>query len=63
LLFTLRDSQRSLGIAHGGIRHRGLPGWVDEIDDKAQTVTITFFSNVDSKLFDELTMTDSKMVG
>jgi hypothetical protein len=45
------------------VRNRGFPGWIDEVDDKAQTVTITFFSNVDSGLFDELTMTDGKMVG
>jgi hypothetical protein len=36
------------------VRDRGLPGWIDEVDDDAQIVTITFFDNVDLKLFDEL---------
>ncbi|MDB5348405.1 MAG: hypothetical protein JWP89_6782 [Schlesneria sp.] len=36
------------------VRDRGLPGWIDEVDDDAQIVTITFFDNVDPKLFDEL---------
>ncbi len=36
-------------------RDRGLPGWVDNVDDKKQVVTITFFGGVDAKLFDELT--------
>jgi hypothetical protein len=37
------------------IRERGLPGWIDVVDDEAQVVTITFFGGVDPKLFDELT--------
>jgi hypothetical protein len=36
------------------IRERGLPGWVNAVDDKKQIVTITFFGGVDPKLFDEL---------
>jgi len=36
-------------------RERGLPGWIDAVDDEKQVVTITFFGSVDPKLFDELT--------
>jgi hypothetical protein len=37
------------------IRERGLPGWVDAVDDEKQIVTLTFFDGVDPKLFKELT--------
>ncbi|QDU25516.1 hypothetical protein ETAA8_05850 [Anatilimnocola aggregata] len=36
------------------IRDRGLPGWIDAVEDEPQIVTITFFGGVDPKLFDEL---------
>lgn len=36
------------------VRERGLPGWIDAVDDEAQTVTLTFFDNVDPSLFAEL---------
>ena len=36
------------------VRERGLPGWVEAVDDGQQIVTITFFSGVDPALFDEL---------
>jgi len=39
-------------------RERGLPGWVATVEDEPQLVTITFFGNVDPKLFDELTTKD-----
>jgi len=45
------------------IRERGLPGWVNAVDDDAQIVTITFFGGVDSKLLDELTLTNSDKIG
>ncbi len=45
------------------VRERGLPGWVEAVDDEAQVVTITFFGGVDQKLFDELTLTSSNKVG
>jgi hypothetical protein len=45
------------------VRNRGLPGWIEEVDDKAQTVAITFFSNVDPGLFSELAMIDGQSVG
>ncbi len=36
------------------IRERGLPGWVNAVDDEKQIVTITFFGGIDPTLFDEL---------
>ncbi|MFN0076975.1 MAG: hypothetical protein ACKVY0_10910 [Prosthecobacter sp.] len=39
-------------------RERGLPGWVTAVEDEPQLVTVTFFGNVDPKLFDELTRVD-----
>ncbi|MBB5032346.1 hypothetical protein [Prosthecobacter vanneervenii] len=40
------------------IRERGLPGWITEVDDEKQIVTVVFFDNVDPKLFDELKIKD-----
>ncbi|QDV22734.1 hypothetical protein Q31a_10200 [Aureliella helgolandensis] len=48
-------SHQQLMRHHNHIRERGLPGWVDAVDDESQVVTITFFGGVDPKLFDELT--------
>lgn len=40
------------------IRERGLPGWITSVDDEQEIITVTFFDNVDAKLFDELTIVD-----
>ncbi|CAN5908753.1 hypothetical protein BH11VER1_BH11VER1_09120 [soil metagenome] len=40
------------------IRERGLPGWVTTVEDEPQHVTLVFFGNVDTKLFDELSIKD-----
>ncbi len=45
------------------IRQRGLPGWVQSVDDEQQIVTITFFGGVDAMLFNELTHTNSEPLG
>ncbi len=37
------------------VRERGLPGWIDAVDDEPQIVTMTFFGGVDPQLFTELT--------
>ncbi len=56
----LDDTARQLAAAQQLERHRnlvrerGLPGWIDAVDDEPQTVTITFFDNVDPALFAEL---------
>lgn len=34
------------------IHQRGIPGWVDEVDDEASTVTVTFFDGIDLSLFE-----------
>jgi hypothetical protein len=36
------------------IRERGLAGWIDQVDDDTQVVTITFFGGVDPALFADL---------
>jgi hypothetical protein len=45
------------------VRDRGLPGWIDAVDDEAQIVTITFFDGVDPALFEELTAIDEEPHG
>lgn len=42
-----RQRERHLNF----IRERGIPGWVDAVDDKKQYVTITFFDGIDPALF------------
>lgn len=44
-------SARQLERHRTSIRDRGLPGWVDAVDDEKQIVTITFFEGIDPKLF------------
>lgn len=45
------------------IRERGLPAWIDAVDDKKQIVTMTFFDGVDPALFDELTIINPEPLG
>ena len=45
------------------VRDRGLPGWIEAVDDEKQIVTITFFDGVDRALFKELTGIDEKPHG
>jgi hypothetical protein len=58
------DAARALATAQqlelhrNYIRERGLPGWVTAVEDEPQFVTVTFFGNVDPKLFDELAIKD-----
>lgn len=60
----LDEPARAFATAHQLERHRlhtrerGLPGWVTAVDDEPQFVTVTFFGNVDPRLFDELTLKD-----
>lgn len=49
---------RQLEKHRNHLRERGLPGWVTAVDDKQQLVTVTFFSGVDPKLFDEVDRKD-----
>ncbi|MFM9195729.1 MAG: hypothetical protein ACKOWG_08310, partial [Planctomycetia bacterium] len=45
------------------VRDRGLPGWIDAVDDDRQIVTVTFFDVVDPRLFEELEGIDVKPHG
>ncbi|CAN5908770.1 hypothetical protein BH11VER1_BH11VER1_09130 [soil metagenome] len=44
-------------------RERGLPGWVTDVDDEKQIVTLTFFGGVDPKLFGEMKDINEKPQG
>lgn len=54
---------RQLERHRNHVRERGLPGWVEAVDDDAQIVTITFFGGVDPQLFEELTLTNPEPIG
>jgi len=45
------------------IRERGLPAWVQAVDDEKQIVTLTFFGGVDPKLFDEFKLINEEPFG
>jgi hypothetical protein len=45
------------------IRERGLPAWVDTVDDKKQIVTMTFFDSVAPALFEEMTNINPEPLG
>jgi hypothetical protein len=47
-----RERQLRKHLDH--IRQRGLPGWVDEVDNQNRIVTITLFDNVAGQLIEEL---------
>ena len=63
------EAARARATAHQLERHRqhtrerGLPAYVTAVDDDAQIVTLTFFSGVDPKLFDEIRNVDTNKVG
>ena len=65
----LDEPSRELATALQLARHRdhvhvrGLPGWIEAVDDEKQIVTITFFDGVDPGLFNELTGIDEKPHG
>lgn len=65
----LDEAARTCATAHQLERHRqhtrerGLPAYVTAVDDDAQIVTLTFFSGVDPKLFDEIRNVDTNKVG
>jgi len=54
---------RQLARHRDHVRDRGLPGWIDAVDDEKQIVTITFFDGVDPQLFRELEGIDEKPHG
>ena len=54
---------RQLERHRNHVRERGLPGWVQAVDDETQIVTITFFGGVDQKLLAELNGINSEPFG
>jgi len=54
------DESRQAATAHQlekhriHVRQRGLPGWIDAVDNEKRIVTITFFGGIDPRLFDDL---------
>lgn len=58
-----RATTQQLERHRNHIRERGLPGFVSAVDDDAQVVTITLFSGVAPKLFEELRGVDTNKVG
>ncbi len=60
LRIWLDEASRKLASSHqlerhrNYIRERGIPGWVDAVDDEKQIVTITFFDGIDPALFKDL---------
>ena len=44
-------SARQLERHRNHIRERGVPGWVNAVDDEKQIVTVTFFDGIDMTLF------------
>ena len=46
-------SDRQLERHRNHIRERGIPGWVDAVDDNKQVVTVTLFDGIDTSLFQD----------
>lgn len=45
--------QRQLEQHRLHIKYRGVPGWIDAVDNKNQIVTVTLFDNVDPQLLED----------
>jgi len=56
-------TSQQLEIHRLNIRERGMPGWVDAVDDEKQIVTITFFDGVDPTLFDDFEKINPEPLG
>jgi len=48
---------------HDHLHERGLPGWIEKVNDKAEVVTITFFDSFDPALFEELKVVNESPIG
>jgi len=65
----LDDESRQLASAqqmrrhHDHMRERGLPGWIESVDDAAEVVTITFFDTFDPALLDDLKLVHEPTIG
>ncbi len=58
-LATMQQTKRH----HDHMRERGLPGWIESVDDAAEIVTITFFDTFDPALFEELKIVHEPTIG
>ncbi|MEQ1826564.1 MAG: hypothetical protein ABL921_11490 [Pirellula sp.] len=56
-------SSHQLEVHRNHIRERGLAGWVTQVDDEKQLVTIVFFGGVDESLFQELSKINESPIG
>ncbi len=45
------------------IRERGIPGWIEAVDDETQIITITFFDGIDPGLFKDLSVINPEPLG
>jgi len=65
----LDDESRKLATTqqtrrhHDHMRERGLPGWIESVDDTAEVVTITFFDTFDPALFADLKLVHEDKIG
>lgn len=48
---------------HDHMRERGLPGWIESVDDAAEVVTVTFFDTFDPALFEDLKLVHEDKIG
>ena len=58
-LATMQQTKRH----HDHMRERGLPGWIESVDDAAEVVTITFFDTFDPALFEDLKLVHEPTIG
>ncbi len=49
-----RERQRQRHLQH--MRERGLPGWIDEVDNQQRILTITLFGGIDEELLEPFTV-------
>lgn len=56
-------SDRQLRRHRDHIRQRGVPGFVEAVDDKEQIVTVTFFDGIDTTLFESFNQIVAEPLG
>ncbi len=56
------SASQQLARHHQHVKQRGLPGWVDTVDNQTRDVTITIFGNVDPALIDDVKVKQSAAI-
>jgi hypothetical protein len=56
-------SARQLQRHRDHMRERGVPGWVDVVDDEKKLVTVTFFDGIDHNLFKDFDVISPEPLG